>query len=258
MKIAVCVKQIPDPASELFLDPKNRLDRTGKLVLDDADTYGIEMALRLVEDGNEGEVVLFSMAPHNEVAGLRTGLSLGASRAVLISDDVLSNSDSLSTAKVLSAAISQEDFDLVITGTESTDGYSGIMAAQLAELMQLPSVTFVKKVTRTQGDLLVERQTELGFDEVKLKLPGLISLTAGSVEPRYPNFKGIMAAKSKPIKQLLLSDLGIDASEVGTNGARQEIVDVTVAPTRASGDVIEDTGEGYVKIVEYLEALKIV
>ncbi|GIU84106.1 MAG: electron transfer flavoprotein subunit beta [Acidimicrobiales bacterium] len=260
MRIVVCAKQIPDPAEPGKLNPStNTLDRSGKLILDESDSYGVEMALQLVEAAGGGEVVLVSMAPRGEVAGLRTALAMGAARAVLVSDDALAGSDALGTAKVLGAAIRRiEDVDLVITATESTDGYTGTVTEQLAEVLELPCVTFAKRIEISDGLVKVHRQTEAGYDEVECPTPCVVSVTAGVVEPRYPSFKGIMEAKKKPVDQVGLGDLGLDPSAVGWAGSRQEIVAVEQAPEREAGEIIEDDGSAHERIVAFLEELKIV
>jgi len=257
MKVAVCVKQIPDPADPGAIDPETKtLKRDVKLILDESDSYGVEMALQLV--GGDGEVVLVSMAPNGEVNGLRTALAMGADSAILVSDDALAGSDALGTAKVLAAAIARAEPDLVIAGTESSDGYTGTVPEQVAEFMGLPSVTFAKEVAIADGTVSVKRQTEAGYDEVTCPLPCLVSVTAGVVEPRYPSFKGIMAAKSKPVDQVGIADLGIDASAVGWAGGGQEIIEIAPAPAREAGEVIEDDGESFGRIVAFLEELKVI
>src|SRR5580692_3162876 len=259
MNVAVCVKQIPDPALNLTLDPSTHaLVRTGKLILDDSDGYGVEMALQLVEAAGGGDVILVSMATNNETSGLRTALAMGAARAVLVSDPALAGSDALSTAKVLAAAIKRVSPDLVIAATESTDGYTGTVPVQVAELLGLPSITFAKSVAIDGSTVKVERQTEAGYDEVESPLPAVVTVTAGVVEPRYPSFKGIMAAKSKPLEQLTVADLGLDAGQVGASGSRQEVLDVAAADERQAGEIIEDEGDGFENVVQFLEKLKIV
>src|SRR6187455_320156 len=259
MNVIVCVKQIPDPASPGELDPSsNTLKRDGKLILDESDMYGVEMALQLVDAAGGGEVSLVSMAPNGEVSGLRTALAMGAARAVLVSDPELSGSDALTTAKVVAAAVQRlGGADLVLAGTESSDGYTGTVPEQVAELLGWPSVTFAKSVSVDGGTLKVNRQTEAGYDEVECPLPAVVSVTAGVVEPRYPSFKGIMAAKSKPVDEVGLADLGIDAGSVGWAGAGQEIVSVEDAPAREAGEIIEDDGTGAEKIVAFLDNLKV-
>ena len=257
MNIAVCVKQIPDPANPGRLDSvTKRLVRDEKLILDESDSYGVEMALQLAEEAG-GEVVLVSMAPNEEFGGLRTALAMGADRAILVSDEALAGSDALGTAKVLAAALRRAEPDLILTATESTDGYTGTVPAQIAELLGLPSVTFARSVSLGDGEVVVQRQTETGYDEVLCPLPAVVSVTAGAVEPRYPSFKGIMAAKSKPTERLGVADLGIDAADVGWAGARQEIVEVAAVASREAGEIVIDEGDGHERIVALLEELKI-
>ena len=257
MKVVVCVKQIPDPADPGEIDPETKqLKRDVKLILDESDSYGVEMALQLVD--GDGEVVLVSMAPNNEVNGLRTALAMGADSAILVSDDALAGSDALGTSKVLAAAIARAEPDLVLAATESSDGYTGTVPEMVAELMGLPSVTFAKEVAVADGAVAVKRQTEAGYDDVSCPLPCLVSVTAGVVEPRYPSFKGIMAAKSKPVDELGIGDLGIDAGSVGWAGGGQEIVSIEPAPAREAGEVIEDEGDAFEKIVSFLEELKVI
>jgi electron transfer flavoprotein beta subunit len=258
MNVVVCVKQIPDPAEPGKLEADNTLDRSGKLILDESDSYGVEMALQLVDAAGGGEVTLVSMAPGGETAGLRTALAMGAAKAILVSDDELSGAGALDTAKVLAAAIKRAEPELVIAATESSDGYTGTVPEQVAALLGLPSITFAKKVEIADGTVKVQRQTEAGYDEVESPLPALVSVTAGVVEPRYPSFKGIMAAKSKPVDQLTVADLGIDPATVGASGAGQEIVAVEDAPARDAGEIVEDDGEAYARIVSFLEDLKVI
>jgi electron transfer flavoprotein beta subunit len=260
MNVVVCVKQIPDPAAPGALDPAtNTLKRDGKLILDESDAYGVEMALQLVAAAGGGEVSLVSMAPNGETAGLRTALAMGAAKAVLASDPALLGSDALSTAKVLAKCIERAGVpDLVIAATESSDGYTGTVPEQIAALLDLPSITFAKKVEIAGGTVKVQRQTEAGFDEVEAPLPCVISVTAGVVEPRYPSFKGIMQAKSKPVDAVSVADLGLDGQVVGWAGARQTIVSVAAAEARQAGEVIEDDGEAFAKIVGFLENLKVI
>jgi electron transfer flavoprotein beta subunit len=260
MNIVVCVKQIPDPAEPGALDPTTKtLKRDGKLILDESDGYGVEMALQLAEAAGGGEVTLVSMAPNNETGGLRTALAMGAAKAILISDPALAGSDALGTSKVLAAAIKRvEGADLIMTATESSDGYTGTVPEQIAELLELPSVTFAKHIEVADGTVKVQRQTEAGYDDVECPLPAVVSVTAGVVEPRYPSFKGIMAAKSKPVDEVTVADLGLDAGAVGWGGSGQEIVSVEAAPAREAGEVVEDDGTGAEKIIAFLDNLKVI
>jgi len=253
MNVVVCVKQIPDPASPGALDPtSNTLKREGKLILDESDSYGVEMALQLATATGGGDVSLVSMAPNDEVSGLRTALAMGAARAVLVSDPSLQGSDALTTARILAKAVERiGDADLVLTATESTDGYTGTVPEQIAELLGWPSVTFAKHVEVDGKTVKVQRQTE-----VECPLPAVVSVTAGVVEPRYPSFKGIMAAKNKPVDVVKAADLGVES--VGWDGAGQKIVDVAAAEARAAGEIVEDDGEGYQRVIAFLEGLKVI
>src|SRR5437016_4705388 len=201
------------------------------------------MGLQLADKAGGGEVTLISMAPNSEVSGLRTALAMGAAKAILVSDPALQGSDSLATAKVLAAAIKRAEPDLVLTATESTDGYTGVLPAQVAELLGWPSITFAKHIEVADGKAKVQRQTEEGYDEVEVALPAVVSVTAGVVEPRYPSFKGIMAAKNKPVDNAKAADLGLSEDEVGWKGARQQIKSIEAAPERQAGEKIEDEGD---------------
>jgi electron transfer flavoprotein beta subunit len=256
MNVVVCVKQIPDPAAPQSLDASYNLDRSGKLILDEADTYGVEMALQLVDKAGSGEVTVVSMGSAADVAGLRNALAMGAAKAVIVSDDALRGTDALGTAKVLAAVIKREIPDLILAATESSDGYTGTTPVQLAELLGLPSITFAKSVAVDGSSVKVERQTESGYDEVTAPTPCVVTVTAGVVEPRYASFKGIMAAKSKPVEILSVADLGLDGA-VGPAGARQEITDVVAAESRQAGEKYVDEGDGAEKIIAYLESIKV-
>jgi electron transfer flavoprotein beta subunit len=259
MNVAVCVKQIPDPANPGRLDPgSHTVVRGGKLILDESDSYGVEMGLQLVELAGSGEVTVVSMAPHGEVNGIRSALAMGAHRAVLVSDEVLAGSDALSTARVLAAAIARVGADLVLAATESTDGYTGTVPVAVAELLGWPAVTFAKHVVVDGEVVRVNRQTEAGFDEVVCPLPAVVTVTAGVVEPRYPSFKGIMAAKNKPLEQLTVADLGLSGDQVGVVGARQEVLSVEPAEARKAGEVVVDEGDGHLRVVGFLEELKLI
>lgn len=256
MNVVVCAKQIPDPAAPQSLEPTNNLNRSGKLILDEADTYGVEMALQLVDAAGSGEVTVVSMGSAADVAGLRNALAMGAAKAVIVSDDALRGADALTTAKVLAAVITRINPDLILAATESSDGYTGTFPVQLAELLSLPSITFAKKVTVNGDTLNVERQTEAGYDEVTASTPAVVTVTAGVVEPRYASFKGIMAAKSKPVEVLSVADLGL--SDVVAAGTGQAVTRVVAAETRQSGEKYVDDGDGAAKIIGFLESIKVI
>jgi electron transfer flavoprotein beta subunit len=251
MNIAVCIKQIPDPASPYELDAENHwVIRPDDQVLDDSDKSGVEIALQIAE-ATGGTVTVYSMGPSGGQQGLRTALAMGADKAVVIDDEVLKGADALTTARVLSAAMTQEGFDLVVAGTESTDGYSGVMPQMMSEILDVPCLSFARKVEASDGTITIERQTDSGYDVVTSPTPALVTVTAG-VEPRYPTFKGIMQAKSKPVTSLTASDLGIE------NSQGQTIRTVEPVESRAAGEVVEDDGNAYAKIVEILEQVKVI
>lgn len=259
MKIAVCVKQIPDPATPYSMDPDTHfVVRPDDQVLDDTDRYGVELGLQLAEAG-EGEVVLVSMSPAGSLQGIRQALAMGADKAIVVNDESLRGSGALVTARVLAAAIEAEGgVDLVIAGTESTDGYAGVVPQMLSELLDMPALTFARKIEHDAGTIRIERQTASGYDVVESTLPALVTVTSGAVEPRYPTFKGIMQAKQKPIDQPSVTDLGLDAGSVGYSGSQQQIIDVKPAPERSAGVKVHDDGEAHLEIVKLLEQAKVV
>ncbi|MFP3914240.1 MAG: electron transfer flavoprotein subunit beta/FixA family protein [Actinomycetota bacterium] len=252
MQVVVCVKQIPDPAGTQTLDPETHfLVRPDEQVLDDTDRYGVEMGLQIAQE-NEGTVTLLSMGPKGSMQGIRQALAMGADRAVVIDDASLKGSDALVTARVLAAAIQRNDFDLVIAGTESTDGYAGILPQMLAELLDAPALTYATRVEAGGGAVQIDRQTAAGYDVVEASLPAVVSVTAGVVEPRYPTFKGIMDAKKKEVEEITASDLGIEPEVL------QRVTTVEPAPEREAGTKIEDEGEAHLEIVRLLEQKKVI
>ena len=154
-------------------------------------------------------VTLLSMSPGGSQQGIRQALAMGADGAILIEDESLRGADALTTSQVLAAAATRAEADLVIAGTESTDGYTGVVPQQVAEIMGVPALTFARKVEHVDGKIRIERQTQAGYDVVEGELPAVLSVTSGVVEPRYPTFKGIMQAKSKPVETLTAADLGL-------------------------------------------------
>ena len=252
MNIAVCVKQIPDPATPYELDVENHwVVRPNDQVLDDTDRYGVEMALQLAE-ATEGTVTLVSMSPSGSLQGIRQALAMGADKAVIVDDPNLKGSDALTTAKVLSAAIVREGADLVLAGGESTDGYTGVVPQMMSELLDMPCLSFARKVDIADGTVTIERQTAAGYDVVTSPLPAVLAVTAGVVEPRYPTFKGIMQAKSKPIDTTTAADLGVAIA------SGQTIANVEPVPARDSGEMVEDDGEAFSRIIAMLEDKKVI
>lgn len=252
MKVVVCVKQIPDPATPYSLEEDtNWLVRPAEQVLDDTDRYGVEMGLQIAQ-ANEGTVTLISMGPTGNAQGIRQALAMGADKAVIIEDDGLRGSDALTTARVLAKAIADEKFDLVIAGTESTDGYSGVVPQMLAELLDVPALTYATSVDTDGSNVTIHRQTAAGYDVIATDLPAVVSVTAGVVEPRYPTFKGIMDAKKKPVETMSLGDVGAEPSD------GQSVGSITDAPERTAGRKVEDEGEAFAEIVALLEKRKVI
>lgn len=258
MNIAVCVKQIPDPNAPAKLDPQSkRLVREGvDVVLDPGDEHGVEAGLQLVEKAG-GEVTVVSMGPPRAMDAIRRALAMGATRGILITDPALENSDALSTARAISAAVKDKGYDLIICGTESTDGSSGAVPAQLAELLGVPLLSFAKRLEVNDGKVVIDRQTDEGYDVVEAPLPAVVTVTGGINEARYPALRGIMQAKNKEVKQLGLGDLGLDG-QAGKAALTEEVAEVTPAEARKAGEVIEDKGEGARRIADFLAQLKVI
>jgi electron transfer flavoprotein beta subunit len=251
VKIVVTVKQVPDPNSVTVLESDNTLSREKEVVLDPGDECGIEEGLQLKE-AHGGEVILVSMGPERAKDALRKGLSMGADRGILISDAQLAGADALLTAKALAAAIKPEAPDLVICGTESYDGSTGMVPPMLAELLGVPQLTVAKKVMIEGSTIKIHRQTADGYQVVEAATPVLITVTAGIAEPRYASLKGIMAARSKEIKQIGLSDLGIERAEPA-----ETIEGLTEAETRKAGAMVQDDGTAVDRIVQVLVEAKV-
>jgi electron transfer flavoprotein beta subunit len=253
MNIVVLSKYVPNPNGVPELGDDNLLKREGvEGALDPGDEFGVELALQLA-DAHGGEVTIVSMGPDAAAGGIRKALSMGAHKAVHVSDQSLRGADALVTAKVLAAAIKRTEFDIVIAGVESTDGYTGTLPMTLAQMLEIPSVTFARKVEIHDGTIHAERQTEAGYDVVEAETPALITITAGATNPRYPTLKGIMQAKQKPVEKLSVSDLGVEDAQ-----ATQQVAGVEPAPEKGPGEVIEDPEEGVKRIVAFLQEAKVI
>jgi electron transfer flavoprotein beta subunit len=260
MNIVVLVKQVPDTWSERKLtDADHTLDReSADAVLDEINERAVEEAL-LLKEAHGGEVTVVAMGPGRATDAIRKALSMGADKAVHVSDEALHGSDVLATAKVLAKAIGTvEGFDLVIAGNEATDGRAGAIPAILAELLGLPQVTQLRKLTVEGSVVKGERETEEGVAHLEANLPAVVSVTEKINEPRYPSFKGIMAAKKKPVTTLTVADLGVDASDVGLGGAWSSVLEAAPKPPRTAGQRVEDSGDGGSKIAEYLVGQKLI
>jgi electron transfer flavoprotein beta subunit len=253
MRVAVCVKQIPDPAAPYRLDAETHfIERPEGQVLDDTDRYGVEVALQLTET-HGGAVTLVSMSPAGNLQGIRQAMAMGAERAVLVEDPSLRGADALTTARVLAAAIGRADADVVIAGTESTDGSTGLVPQQLAEFLGVPALTYARAVHVGENDeITIERQTAAGYDVVRARCPVLITVTSGVGEPRYPTFKGIMQAKTRTIDRLTCADVGVDPEW------SQRIRSTAAIPARARGTIVPDEGEGHLRVLEKLQEAGVV
>jgi electron transfer flavoprotein beta subunit len=258
MNVLVCVKQIPDPNVPGKLDPQSkRLVREGvDVVLDPGDEHAVEASLQVIEkDG--GEATIISMGPPRAMEAIRRALAMGAHRGILITDTGLENSDALSTARAIAGAIKAQTYDLIICGTESTDGSSGAVPAQLAELLGLPLLSFAKKLEVGDGKAQIDRQTDDGYDVVEAPLPAVVTVTGGINEARYPALRGIMQAKNKEVKQVGLRDMRLEG-KAGQAALTEEVVEIKPAEARKAGEVVEDKGEGAKRVADYLAELKVI
>jgi electron transfer flavoprotein beta subunit len=259
MKIVVLVKQVPESGTERNLRADdNTIERaSANNVINEMDEYAIEEALRIKET-HGGEVVILTMGPDSATESIRKALSMGPDAAVHVIDDALHGSCAVATSKVLAKALEGQGADLVICGAESTDGGVQVMPHMLAERLGIAALTGARKLTIDGTSLTVERQTDEGYEVVTASTPAIVSVWDTINEPRYPSFKGIMAAKKKPVTTLGLADLGVDASEVGFDGATSAVLEHGKRPPRQGGNTVADEGEGGVKLVEYLASEKFV
>ena len=259
MKIVVLVKQVPDSGAERSLrNDDSTVDRgSANNVINEMDEYAIEEALK-IQEAHGGEVVVLTMGPEKASESIRKALSMGPDGAVLVTDDALHGSCAVATSKVLAAAIAQQNADIVLCGAESTDGRVQVMPHMLAERLGIAALTGARKLTVDGSTLTIERQTDEGFEVVTASTPALVSVWDTINEPRYPSFKGIMAAKKKPLQTLSLADLGIAAGDVGFDGATSTVVEHSKRPPRQAGNKVEAGDDGGVKLVEFLASEKFV
>jgi electron transfer flavoprotein beta subunit len=260
MNIVVCVKQVPDTWAERTLSSSdNTLDRASvDTVMNEIDEYAVEEALR-IKEAHGGEVTVVTMGPERATETIRKALSMGADKAVHLTDEALHGSCVIATSDALAKVIGTLEYDLIIVGSESTDARLSIMAALLAERLGLPQLSLARKVEVEPGTkVTIERQTENGYDKVEAALPAIISVVEKINEPRYPSFKGIMAAKSKPLTTLSIADAGIDAGSVGLANATSAVEDFKARPPRSGGEIVKNEGDGGVKIAEFLAGQKLI
>ncbi|GCE06230.1 electron transfer flavoprotein subunit beta/FixA family protein [Dictyobacter aurantiacus] len=256
MKMFVCIKQVPDPNTTVpKLDPTTkRLVRTGvSLVLDPGDESTISAAIKLRDKVGNSELVAVSMGPASAQEAMRRALAMGADRAILVTDPALAGSDAVGTARVLASVLKKEGADLVFCSTESTDGYTGMVPGAIAEFLGIPQLTFAREVNIEGQKAVIKRVIPKGYQTVESSLPAVVTIASGSFEAIYPTMKGIMGAKKKPYTQMSLADLGIDASQVGEAGAREQVLTVGSAEARAAGQIIKDDGNAAQQIAEFLQ-----
>src|ERR671931_2235600 len=251
MKIAVCVKQIPEGSRRI--DPATkRLDRSGEGALNPFDANAVEEALRLKDAGGEAEVVLVSLGPAKAQDALRKALAMGADRAVLITDDGAAGSDLVATSDALAKALERETPELVLFGQQAGDSDGAVLWAAVADRLRLPMISQAAEVTHADGKVTVKRQTEFGYDVIEAPLPAVVAVSDAINEPRYPSLKGIMGAKSKPQDTLTLAELGIDSGQGGEQGSRTEVLALNDPPPRGESRKVEDDGNAAQAIVDFL------
>lgn len=257
MKIAVCVKQVPDATAAKRLDPvTRRLDRSGESALNATDVNAVEEALRIKEAAG-GEVVVVSLGPEKALDSLRKALAMGADRAVLVSDADAAGSDLVATSYVLAKALERESADLVLFGQQSSDSDGAVLWAAVAERLRRPLISQVAELTVDGGSVTGKRQTEFGYDVISAPLPAVVAVSDAINEPRYPSLKGIMSAKSKPTETLSLADIGVEADRAGTAGSRTTVIALAPPPPKGDQIKLEDDGSAAERLVEYLAERKL-
>ncbi|MGA0209500.1 MAG: electron transfer flavoprotein subunit beta/FixA family protein [Candidatus Nanopelagicales bacterium] len=259
MKIAVCVKQVPDTWAEKTLRAEDStLDRESPDgVLNELDEYAVEEALQMAE-AHGGEVTVVSMGPARAAETVRKALSMGADAGIHVQDDALHGSDAIATSAVLAAALADKGFDIIVFGSESTDARMSVVPAMVAERLGIAQLTFAQRVSVSGSDVTIERVTDYGFDTITASMPVVVSVVEKINEPRYPSFKGIMAAKKKPVETLGIADLGIDAASVGQGAAWSAVADFAARPAKAAGTIVADEGDGGARIAAYLTEQKFI
>src|ERR687887_41794 len=242
MKIAVCVKQVPEAAHPRIDPGSKRLDRSGEGALNSFDANAVEEALRLKESTGEGEVVLVSLGPAKAQDALRKALAMGADRAILISDDAAAGSDLIATSLALAKTLERESPDLVLFGQQAGDSDGAVLWAAVAERLRLPLVSQAAEVAFEDTKVVVKRQTEFGYDRIEAPLPAVVAVSDAINEPRYPSLKGIMGAKKKKQEVVSLAELGVESERAGQAGSRTVVYALNEPPPRADARRIEDDG----------------
>ncbi|WP_329153183.1 electron transfer flavoprotein subunit beta/FixA family protein [Streptomyces sp. NBC_01456] len=259
LRIVVCVKYVPDATGDRHFAEDLTVDRDDvDGLLSELDEYAVEQALQIKEAADDAEITVLTVGPEDANDALRKALSMGADKAVHVEDDDLHGTDALGTSLVLAKAIEKTGYDLVVCGMASTDGTMGVLPALLAERLNIPQVTQLSEVSVADGKVTGRRDGDTASEQLEAALPAVVSVTDQSGEARYPSFKGIMAAKKKPVESLDLEDLEIEADEVGLEGAWTKVDDATERPARTAGTIVKDEGEGGKQLAEFLAGQKFI
>jgi electron transfer flavoprotein beta subunit len=257
LRIVVCVKYVPDATGDRRFAEDLTTDRDAvDGLLSELDEYAVEQALRIAEDADDAEITVLTVGPEEAKDALRKALSMGADKAVQVEDDDLHGTDVMGTSLVLAKAAEKIGYDIVVCGMASTDGSMGVLPAILAERLGVPQVTLLSEVSVEDGVVTGRRDGDTATERLRAALPAVVSVTDQSGEARYPSFKGIMAAKKKPVRSLDLDDLDIEADEVGLEGAWTKVEEATPRPARTAGTVVKDEGEGGRQLAEFLAGQK--
>ncbi|MCI4041347.1 electron transfer flavoprotein subunit beta/FixA family protein [Streptomyces sp. TRM75563] len=259
LRIVVCVKYVPDATGDRHFADDLTLDREDvDGLLSELDEYAVEQALQIADEADDGEITVVTVGPEDAKDALRKALSMGADKAVHVEDDDLHGTDVMGTSLVLAKAVEKAGYDLVICGMASTDGVMGVLPALLAERLGVPQVTLLSEVAVADGVVTGRRDGDTASERLEASLPAVVSVTDQSGEARYPSFKGIMAAKKKPVESLDLGDLGLEADEVGLAGAWTAVDSATERPARTAGTIVKDEGEGGKQLAEFLAGQKFI
>ncbi|MEV2258964.1 electron transfer flavoprotein subunit beta/FixA family protein [Streptomyces anulatus] len=259
LRIVVCVKYVPDATGDRRFADDLTLDREDvDGLLSELDEYAVEQALQIADGADDAEITVVTVGPEDAKDALRKALSMGADRAVHVEDDGLHGSDVMGTSLVLAKAVEKAGYDLVVCGMASTDGVMGVLPALLAERLGVPQVTLLSEVAVDGGVVTGRRDGDTASEQLRASLPAVVSVTDQSGEARYPSFKGIMAAKKKPVESLDLDDLGLDADEVGLAGAWTAVDSATERPARTAGTIVKDEGEGGRQLAGFLAGQKFI
>ncbi|HEY6798575.1 MAG TPA: electron transfer flavoprotein subunit beta/FixA family protein [Kineosporiaceae bacterium] len=259
MKIAVCVKYVPDAQADPRFAADHTTDRAGvEGHLSELDEYAVEEALKISEAQGDSTVTVVTVGPGQAADAVRKALQMGADAGVHVVDDAVHGSDALATSLVLAKALGKLEYDLVLTGMASTDGVMGVVPAMLAERLGLPQVTYAGSLEVSGGTVRIQREGDTSTEVVEAPLPAVVSVTDQINDPRYPSFKGIMAAKKKPVQTWSLADLGVAADEVGASAAWSVVDGITARPPRQAGEIVTDEGDGGQKLVAFLAGAKLV